>query len=93
VKLEVMIFKGSHPERVHAVRDGHDPASVWFSPRCGVWSTGARRRWRSTLAEVDCGRCLASLRAKLTRDRRAVEDRLAGRGGIQMDISELRRAK
>lgn len=83
IKLPVMIFQGSHPERVHAVFAG-------YYPRCGVLSHGTPRAWHGTLAEVDCRRCLVSLRKVAREQERAIEGRIAGKGGIQRDAFEDR---
>ena len=86
--MNVGIFQGSHPERVHLAAEFDE------KPDCGIRSGGNSiafwREWVGTLHEVDCRRCLVKYRAWLRRKILFTERRLAGRDGIQTDAFEDR---
>ena len=92
--MRLGIWKGSHPERVHAAYGG--------GPRCGVTASNGHYwtgrepstwiTWPGTLHEVDCKRCLVSERARLRKKLELVEHRLAGRKGVQRDAFEESKA-
>ncbi len=91
--MKVGIWQGSTPERVHAAGDDDRPLCHaanrnYMHDSRGPATASFWRTWSGSLAEVDCRRCLAMLRRQAVIRLEAVDDRLAGKGGIQVDMEE-----